>query len=371
MSNLRNKQKECFELNKYSILLRSFLCKSEKGMASSGKNNRLLLFALTGIVSVLITQAIWLHNTYRFTGRRLMNEAKEAFAPAYFKEQTYRVPFTNIVNSGAVTIESCGTEEVQIIRFCPQPDTIVYNNLSGLSIESFINRVFVDLREQINPINIDCLADLYSGMLFEKDIPAHFIVERFDRTTGKIHDSSRLPDKKQPAASPETTIVMDISNTESLRAVLQIPPGVILRRMTDTIACSLVLTIVIIACLIALYAKQRKEVTTLFDNNFSRTFTIGQYTFNPAKNELHGLGETIQLNKKENAILSMLCSKYGLVVERNELLEANWGSNGIIYSRSLDTYITALRKLLRKDPSLQIVSIKGVGYKLMSIHLPL
>ena len=344
-------------------------------MASSGKNNRLLLFALTGIVSVLITQVIWLHNTYRFTGRRLMVEAKDAFAPAYYKEQTYRVPFMNIVNSGAVTIESCGTEEVQIVRFCPQPDTIVYNNLSGLSIESFINRVFVDLREQINPINIDCLADLYSGMLFEKDIPAHFVVERFDRTTGEILDSSRLPDNKQPEASPGTTIVMDISNTESLRAVLQIPTGVILRRMTDTIACSLVLTIVVIACLIVLYAKQRKEEpdvsTPLSDNNISRTFTIGQYTFNPAKNELHGLGETIQLNKKENAILSMLCSKYGLVVERNELLEANWGSNGIIYSRSLDTYITALRKLLKKDPSVQILTIKGVGYKLTSIHLPL
>jgi len=342
-------------------------------MLLSKKNIRLLLFTLTGIVCVLLSQAIWLRNTYRFTARQLMVEAKEAFAPAYQKEQTYRVPFVNIVNSGAVTIESCGTEEVQIIRYCPEPDTIFYNNLSGLSIENFINHVFVDLREQITPINIFCLADLYSGMLFEKDIPVYFVIERFNTSTGETIDSSLLPDKKQPKANPETTIVMDISEKESLRAVLEITSSVIFRRMTDTIIFSILLTIIIIACLSFLYAKNMNPVlisktdnfASPHQNNADHSFAIGQYTFDPAKNELQGLGETIQLNKKENLILSKLCAHYGNVVEREVLLMDNWGSNGIIYSRSLDTYITALRKYLKKEPSVQIVTIKGVGYKLV------
>ena len=61
-----------------------------------------------------------------------------------------------------------------------------------------------------------------------------------------------------------------------------------------------------------------------------------------------------------------LCLNEGNVVERNALLEENWGSNGIIYSRSLDTYLTSLRKYLKKDPEIQIVTVKGVGYKLMT-----
>jgi len=342
-------------------------------MFSIKSNIRLLFFTLTGTVCILLSQAIWLHNTYCYTARQLMVEAKEAFTPAYQKEQTYRVPFFNIVNTGAVTIESCGTEEVQIIRYCPDPDTIFYNNLSGLSIENFINHVFVDLREQISPINIFCLADLYSGMLFEKDIPAYFVIERFNNTTGDIIESSLLPDIKQPKENIETTFVMDISETESLRTVLEISSGVIFRRMTGTIISAISLTIIIIACLWLLYAKQTNltfisktdNIVSLPENNANHPFTIGQYTFDPAKNELQGFGETIQLNKKENLILSKLCTHHGNVVERDVLLNDNWGSNGIIYSRSLDTYITSLRKYLKKEPSVQIITIKGVGYKLV------
>ena len=336
-------------------------------MVSSKRNLHLRFFAFTGILCALISLATGLYNTYRFTGRQLMVDAKEAFMSACQKEQTYRVPFANIMNTGAVTIESCGSEEVQIIRNCPEPDTIFYNNLSGLSIESFINHLFVDLREQITPINIFCLADLFSGMLYEKDISVYFVVERFNTSTEEIIDSSLLPDKKQPKATPGTTIVMDISGNESLRAVLQITTGVILRRMTGAIICSVCLTMIVIACLCFLYLKQASSSKddSLYENNTDLSFAIGQFTFNPAKNELHGFGKHIQLNKKENAILCRLCTQYGNVVERNLLLEENWGSNGIIYSRSLDTYITALRKHLKNEPSVQIVTVKGVGYKLV------
>jgi len=338
-------------------------------MASIKKNTR-ILFTIAGIVCVLASQVFWLQNACQITRRHLIIEAKDCFAPAYKKEQTYRVPFLNIINSGAVTIESCGTEEVQIIRFCPEPDTVFYSNVTGLSIENFLNRVFVDLREQITPINIDCLADLYSGMLFDKDIKANFVVERFNTTTGEILDSSLHPDKIQPKEDPEMTIVMDISETESLRAVLQIPPGVIFRRMSVTFFFSTLLTVMIIACICFLYAFGIKKNTTdksnpLNENGASRTFAIGRYTFNPARNELCGFGEVIQLNKKENAILFMLCSQYGNVVERSVLLEENWGKTGIIYTRSLDTYITKLRKHLKKEPSVQILTIKGAGYKLI------
>jgi DNA-binding response OmpR family regulator len=83
------------------------------------------------------------------------------------------------------------------------------------------------------------------------------------------------------------------------------------------------------------------------------------------KSELHGFGEQIHLNKKENGVLNDLCTDLGKVVERSYLLEKHWDSTNGMYSRSLDTYITTLRKYLKNDPSVQIISIKIVGYKLV------
>ena len=354
-------------------------------MTSLKKKYYLLSVILAGIVSVLILQAVWLHFAYTQTRQQLMVHVKEAFEEAYRKEQTYRVPVVDIVNPGSVTIESCGTEEIQIIRKCPLPDTIVYNNPSGHSIESFINRVFVDLREHIVPMNINCLADLFAGMLYEKNISAFFVIERFDVATGKVLDTSLLPDRRQPDMNPRTTLFLGISEKESLRAVIQITPGVVFGQMTGTLILSIILIAFVAYCLAFIYRlkpdvikagesyiKDAEERTGIFSESdysvntgFDSIFNIGQYIFDPAKNDLHGYGESIQLNKKENSILYALCAQCGKVVDRSTLLSENWGSNGVIYSRSLDTYIATLRKYLKKDASIQIVTIKGLGYKIV------
>lgn len=342
-------------------------------MVLSRKIHLSFLFVVTGILFILLLQGVWVCYVYKQTCRQLMIDIEEAFEQAYRKEQTYRIPVVDIVNPGAVTIESCGTEEVLIIRRCPTPDTIVYNNPSGHSIESFINRVFVDLREHIVPMNINCLADLFAGMLHDKDIPVYFVIERFDILTGDVLDTSLLPDKKRVKMKPETTLLLEISEKESMRAIMQITPGVVLGQMVGPLILTICFLVIAIICLCLTYrygctskniAEYSQSTSGSVIMNDNKTFAIGQFHFDPAKNELYGLGEWVQLNKKENAILYALCTQCGNVVERSLLLEENWGDNGIIYSRSLDTYITTLRKYLKKDPSIQIITIKGVGYKL-------
>lgn len=332
------------------------------------RKTRLLLLILTGL-SLLVLQLVWLLNTYQLKRQQLTTHITEAFQQAYKKEQTYRIPVFDIINPGDITIQSCGTEEVLIIRKCPEPDTIVYNNVSGHSIENFIGRVFGDLREHIVPLNIYCLSDLFGGMLHDMEIPAYFVVERLDINTGKILETSLLPDKKQPEINIET-IVIEISDTEAIRALLELTPAIVLGRMTGLLIWTTCIAIAIFAFAFLLYRCkliQHVEHTQLTEPTKiqNKTFTIGKYHFDPAKNELQGFGEAIQLNKKENAILYALCMQHGNVVERNILLEENWGSNGVIYSRSLDTYLTTLRKYLKQDPAIQIVTIKGVGYKLV------
>jgi DNA-binding response OmpR family regulator len=62
--------------------------------------------------------------------------------------------------------------------------------------------------------------------------------------------------------------------------------------------------------------------------------------------------------------LRELCLHDENIVERRFLLRKYWDNTGLIYSRSLDTYIAKLRKYLETDPSVQIITVKGLGYKL-------
>ena len=324
---------------------------------------------------MLALQSVWVHYVYKLKHGQLMSNVKDAFHQAYQKEQTYRIPVVDIVNPGAITIQTCGNEQIIIVRKCPEADTIVYNNISGHSIERFINHVFWDLREHLVPLNIDCLADLFAGTLFERNIPISFVIERFDIHTDKVLETSIFPGKKQTDMACENVILFEISDKEAIRAVLKVSPRIILASMNGTLICTFSLIAIICLCIVFIYRCSRVErskkecdaiqVVELSSQLQNDSIQIGQYCFDPAKNELTGFGDTIQLNKKENSILYALCAKQGNVVGRNVLLEENWGNLGIVYSRSLDTYLTKLRKYLKNDPSIQIVTVKGVGYKLV------
>lgn len=328
------------------------------------KNRKVLFILLAGSISLLILQSIWIYRTYQLEQKQLMTVIGDAFSLAYQKEQTYRIPVADIINPGEVSIQSCGNEEIIIVRKCFDSDTIVYNNSSGHSVENFIKNVFWDLREQIVPLNIYCLYDLFAGILYDKDIHASFSVERYNVNTKKILETSLSPNEKQIKIKPNNTVVLNISSTESIRAILKITPAIIFSNMPGTLIITICLAFITLLSFVFLYnaIKPVNEPTEQIQDN---TFQVGRYTFNPYKNELQGFGETIQLNKKENSILYRLCMQEGCVVERNALLEENWGSSGMIYSRSLDTYLASLRKYLKQDPSIQIVTIKGVGYKLV------
>ena len=328
------------------------------------KHTHAPFFPVVGIVALLILQSVWVYRTYQLEYKRLMTEIEDAFTLAYQKEQTYRVPVVDIVNPGEVSIQGCGNEEIIIVRKCFVPDTIVYNNLSGHSVENFIKNVFWDLREQIVPMNIHCLFDLFAGILHDREIPVYFVIERYNIQTGDVLETSSLSDKDKFEMNSDNTVVFEISNTEAIRAILKMSPKVILGNMSGILIFTICLIVIIFFSIVFLYniKKQADEPAEPIPNN---TFQIGKYTFNPYKNEIRGFGETFQLNKKENAILYALCINEGNVVERNALLEENWGSSGMIYSRSLDTYLASLRKYLKKDPTIQIATVKGVGYKLV------
>ena len=346
---------------------------------------RINSLSLLSMLSLLALQSIWLYSTYQLVYKQFIGEANDAFAIAYQKEQSFRLPTGDINNT--LTVQEHGNEEVLIIRYYPIPDTITYRNEYGLSFESVINRAFYELREKITPLNIHCLADLFAGALFERGIQANFVIEKWNPATGEILATSATPDVLKPIIGENTYVLnFNISETEELRAFLHFEQISIFRRMTGVIVISLLLlsiTVVGVAYQLRIIRRQnrRKETIAGFTNELlarietiqnkqaettasPAVFRLGQYTFDADKNELYGFDKITALNKKENAILFELCSNAGKVTERNMLLEKYWGSSGFIYSGSLNTYITRLRKYLKEDANVQIIAIKGLGYKL-------
>ncbi|MDX9747339.1 MAG: response regulator transcription factor [Paludibacter sp.] len=95
-------------------------------------------------------------------------------------------------------------------------------------------------------------------------------------------------------------------------------------------------------------------------------FTIGGFVFDAQKQALTFDGETKKLTTKESELLRLLASNANSILERNYALKSIWEDDNYFNARSMDVYITKLRKLLKEDPNVAIINIHGKGYKLIT-----
>ncbi len=96
-----------------------------------------------------------------------------------------------------------------------------------------------------------------------------------------------------------------------------------------------------------------------------QVWNIGKFSFDVKKQELR-LGEKRQkLTTKESDLLKLLSNNMNEVLERNFALKAIWIDDNYFNARSMDVYITKLRKYLKEDPQVQIINVHGKGYKLV------
>lgn len=93
---------------------------------------------------------------------------------------------------------------------------------------------------------------------------------------------------------------------------------------------------------------------------------IGTYTFYYNRQELAGgTGAIVKLSHKETELLSLLLQHRNHVLDRKAALLKLWGDDSYFNTRNMDVYITRLRAKLKGDPSVEIVNIRGFGYKLI------
>ncbi len=94
-------------------------------------------------------------------------------------------------------------------------------------------------------------------------------------------------------------------------------------------------------------------------------FKIGLYNFNPSEFKIdHPDGTVKKLTKKEAKILHLLVQHINKVLPRDIVLNAVWGQDDYFVGRSLDVFISKLRKYLKEDPAVSINNVHGVGFKL-------
>jgi len=94
-------------------------------------------------------------------------------------------------------------------------------------------------------------------------------------------------------------------------------------------------------------------------------FKLGNYTFDSSRQLLLRGTEERKLTTKESELLRLLCLNKNRILERNFALKSIWMDDTYFNARSMDVYITKLRKYLKDDPAVQIMNIHGKGYKLI------
>ena len=107
--------------------------------------------------------------------------------------------------------------------------------------------------------------------------------------------------------------------------------------------------------------KPKKQLPKI-DNN--KLFTFGSVVFDAQKRQLEINKETIDLTATETRLLLIFASSPNETIERSRLQKEIWEDEGVIVGRSLDMFISKLRKKLELDPNINIVVVRGKGYKL-------
>lgn len=94
-------------------------------------------------------------------------------------------------------------------------------------------------------------------------------------------------------------------------------------------------------------------------------YKLGRYTFDTRKQTLTNGEDVVKLTTKESDLLKLLSQNANKVLERNFALKSIWIDDNYFNARSMDVYITKLRKHLKDEPTVEIINVHGKGYKLI------
>lgn len=98
----------------------------------------------------------------------------------------------------------------------------------------------------------------------------------------------------------------------------------------------------------------------------SHTWPLGKFQFQVNRQLLISEKEEKKLSYRETALLKLLYENRESIIDRRQILNLLWGNDSFFNSRNLDVYITRLRSYFKEDPGIEIITIKGVGYRFLA-----
>ncbi|SHN42344.1 response regulator transcription factor [Chitinophaga sp. CF418] len=110
---------------------------------------------------------------------------------------------------------------------------------------------------------------------------------------------------------------------------------------------------------------RRQNQFSAFGNSLSGVVKVGRFMFNIQKQTLTAEGQVIQLSQREADLLTLLIDAKNELLDRKTALLKLWGDDDPFAARSMDVYITRIRKYFREDASIEIINIRGKGYSLI------
>ena len=124
----------------------------------------------------------------------------------------------------------------------------------------------------------------------------------------------------------------------------------------------IVLLVISLILTFVLFPKRKKLKPT--DLIYENSILIGRFQFLPNENKLMLETKEISLSKKEVELLSLFVENPNKIIKREELSKKVWEDHGVFVGRSLDTYISKLRKKLNDDDTIKLTNVHGIGYVL-------
>lgn len=95
-------------------------------------------------------------------------------------------------------------------------------------------------------------------------------------------------------------------------------------------------------------------------------FQVGAYQFDSERQTLTNGVESFKLTSRESELLKLFCQHLNQPISRSFALKSIWGDDSYFNARSMDVYLSKLRKYLRHDPNIQIINLHGEGFKMMA-----
>lgn len=109
----------------------------------------------------------------------------------------------------------------------------------------------------------------------------------------------------------------------------------------------------------------KKRLLEELDSDEQVVFQFGKFTFDSNRQILSDEENVVNLTAKESELLKLFCQHPNSLLTKKSILLKVWEDDSFFHSRSMDVFVSKLRKHLQKDPSLKIINIRGMGYKLV------